>query len=120
MIVQRQLPNAINYIKTKGIKESSPNILRAILTVMERFHQSKELTRSDVEYLISHDWRKAKNFLSEYLNSVKLAADCLELTRINPLLKELIVKEVKSKAPLISEIYSWLPKMMSFQLYPRM
>ena len=63
-------------------------MLRAILAIYERAGQ--ELARADLEYLAMHDWRKAKNFLSDYLLAAKIGQDCGEAIRQNPLLKEIL------------------------------
>jgi len=73
-LVAKPVPNVISFLRSKAVRESQPNVLRAILTIYERTAQ--ELTRADLEYLMLHDWRKAKNFLSDFLLAARIGQDC--------------------------------------------
>jgi len=73
-LVSKPIPNVLAFLRNKGVRESHHNVLRAILTIYERAGQ--ELTKADLEYLVLHDWRKSKNFLSDYLASARVGQDC--------------------------------------------
>jgi hypothetical protein len=65
-----------------------------------------------------HDWRKVKNFLSDYLTTAKITQDCGDIIRQNPLLKEILGnrdKDAKPRMPLVTELHSYLTKMMQTQ-----
>jgi hypothetical protein len=65
-----------------------------------------------------HDWRKVKNFLSDYLMPAKITQDCGDIIRQNPLLKEILGsrdKDTKTRMQLVPELHSYLTKMMQTQ-----
>lgn len=69
-----------------------------------------------------HDWRKSKNFLSDYLTAARIGQECNELIRQQPLLKEILGSRDSNrpKIPLVHELHSFLPKMMHLQFQPKL
>lgn len=100
-LISKPIPNVTAFLKSKAVRESQTNVLRAILTIYERAGQ--DLTRADLEYLMLHDWRKAKSFLSDYLMVARIGQDCGETIRQYPLLKEILGARDsgRPKAPLV-------------------
>lgn len=119
-LISKPIANTVGFLRSKTLRESNHNILRAILTIYEKSGQ--ELCKADLEYLVLHDWRKCKNFLSDFLLSAKIGHDCGEVIRQHPLLRDILgVRDSnRPKVPLAPELHSYLPKMMHERLENRL
>ena len=60
------------------VKETSVNGLKAIIHLMKTYCRST-LEREHAEFLLIHNWAKHKNAFLEYLHSVKMTAEAIQM-----------------------------------------
>ena len=70
-------------IKSNGIKESSPNVLKLVLQIVKKYAGLDPIDLETLEYVYKHDWRKAKFLLQDFHSSNKFTPEASDFIRHN-------------------------------------
>ena len=60
-----------DYIMKNSLKESSPAILKNILTIAKKHINNTIGDLELAEFIVKHDWKRSKNILLEFLQAHK-------------------------------------------------
>lgn len=70
-------------IKSNGIKESSPNVLKLVLQIVKKYAGLDPIDMETLEYVYKHDWRKAKFLLQDFHSNNKFTPEASDFIRHN-------------------------------------
>lgn len=70
-------------IKSNGIKESSPNVLKLVLQIVKKYAGLDPIDMETLEYVYKHDWRRAKLLLQEFHSNNKFTPEASDYIRHN-------------------------------------
>lgn len=70
-------------IKSNGIRESSPNVLKQVLQIVKKYAGIDPIDMETLEYVYKHDWRRAKLLLQDFHSNSKFTPEASDYIRHN-------------------------------------
>lgn len=68
-------------IKSNGIKESSPNVLKLVLQIVKKYAGLDPIDMETLDYVYKHDWRRAKLLLQDFHANNKFTPEASDFIR---------------------------------------
>ena len=100
-------PSLVDFfvLRDKSLKETSPPILKLILSLIERAFANKEITKEALEFLVRQDWKQMYEPLVNILKNVTINPKNVCVLKDFPqLIRDLNIKE-KDKQPNAADFF---------------